>query len=163
MALTTAQLQALKASIAADPVLSALPLTSASAQVIADAYNEPASPAYVVWRTSLSRHEAQSDGFDWTQCDNLTTGQARIWEWIFNTTGSMNPSEPGIRSGITECWKGTAPKVAVATFVLGKCKRNASRAEKLFATGSGSTASPSTMAFEGALSSDDVQQARELP
>lgn len=163
MALTTAQLQTLKADILADQALASKPMTSAGALEIVAAYKLAASPSWVVWKSSLSRKESQADGFDWTQCDNLTTGQARIWEWIFDSSGVMNPSEPGVRSGISECWKGTSAKVAVATFVLGKCKRDANRAEKLFSSGSGTTLSPATMGFEGSLSSDDVQQARELP
>ena len=54
MALTPAQLTTLKAAILADPTLSAQPLTSGGAQVIADAMNAAAVPAFTVWKSNVS-------------------------------------------------------------------------------------------------------------
>lgn len=159
--LTSAQLQTLRTDIDAQTDPDFLEFRNAGDNAgMASWYNVAGST--VVWRSSITRHEAQADGFDWTQCDNLTNGQARIWEWIFNTTGAMNPSEPGVRAGIAECWKGTAAKVAVGVFVLGKCKRNATRGEALYAAGAGTTANPSTMGFEGSITVDDVRAAMAL-
>jgi hypothetical protein len=68
----------------------------------------------------------------------------------------MNPSKVNVRAGVSECWKGTASKVAVATAVFVHCKRPANIAEKLFASGAGSDASPATMTIEGSVSYNDV-------
>ena len=139
MQLTTQQLQALKALAQADPVAAGY-IASGDDVALAAWFNTAGT--YIVWRTSVKRDELQADGFDWAQVDNLTTGQARIWDWLFDTTNSLNPSSLGVRNGISECWKGTAAKVAVATFVLGLCKRTATRAESALAAGAGTTASP---------------------
>jgi len=152
MALNPAQLATLKAAILADPVLG--PLTSGPQSDygrITDAMNADASPAFVVWRTSVTRAEYQDDdNFDWTVVDNLSTGSKyRIWEWMFGTTGSINPSKPKIRAGIAACWVGNAALVAVEAAIIARSKRNATRTEKLFATGTGSNAAPALATFEG--------------
>lgn len=162
--MTPAQLQTLKASILADPVLSALPLTSGGAGVIVEAYNLQAAPDFIVWRTSVSWDEIMLNGMDWARVDNLSVGKARIWDWMFqNGSRSMNPSKANIRAGIDAAWVGTAADLAVRASVYTHCKRLATRGEKLFAFGTGSVAAPATMSYEGAITSDDVQQARELP
>lgn len=159
--LTTAQAQAIKAVILADPALAGLPMNSDGAFAIADALNLEASPAFVVWRTSVPQDEITQNGFTWTEIDNLSVGKARIWEWLFlNATRSMNPSKPNVRAGIVECWSGTAGKVAVQTSVFSHCKRNATRAEKALATGTGTDATPAQMTYEGMLSYQDIEQAR---
>lgn len=150
--ITLQQLAALKTDILADGSFSSIPHTADGAFAIAAAYNLDAAPAFVVWRTSVSRNECQQlASFDWTLVDNLTVGKGRIWEWMFMRDAAIDPSQANVRAGIAACWVGSAPLVAVATAVLTLCKRNATRAEKVFATGTGSTASPATMTFEGAI------------
>ena len=154
--ITEAQMATVKAYILATPALAAL--TSGPGtdyNTIALTLSADANPAFRVWKTSLTRNDAMGDGFDFTQVDNLTTGQARIWEWLF-IDGPMNPSVTSRRTAVSEAWKGTAAKVAVATYVLGQCKRNASQVEKLLATGTGSDAAPATMTHEGGISLSEV-------
>lgn len=159
--MTPAQLQTLKADIEADQVLNAFPNNSDGAFEIAKAYNLNASPNFTVWKTSVSQDEIMQNGFAWVEVDNLTVGKARIWEWMFqNTSRSINPSKANVRAGIAECWSGNAARNAVQAVVLGHCKRLATRAEKLFATGTGSEAVPATMTFSGPLSYADVEIAR---
>lgn len=154
MALTPAQQTALKAAILADPELTVW-VQDRRDDLIAGYYNEATTT--IVWKTSVTRDDSTGEGFDWTQVDNLTTGQARIWDLLFDTLSkTVNPSEPGKRAAIAECWKGTAGKVAVGTFVLSTWKRAANRVEALFATGSGTSLSPSTMTFEGSLTTNEV-------
>jgi hypothetical protein len=160
--MTPAQLQTLKAAILADPEMASQPMTSGGAQVIRSLFNLPASPAFVVWRTAVTRAEILQNGFDWTRLDNLSVGKARVWSDIF-VDGTINPSKANVRTGIDSVWVGTAPDLAVRAAVYVHCKRAATRAEKLLAAGTGSDAVPATMTFEGELSADDVQQARELP
>lgn len=163
MALTTTQAQTLKAAIDANPTWAAFPNTSDGAFGLAILLNEEATPAYVVWRTSLGLSEITQNGFTWVEVDNLTVGKARIWEWMFdNETRSINPSKVNIRDGIIEVWRGTAAKLAVQAVVFSHCKRNASEVEKILATGLGSDADPAVMSFEGTVSYADVQAARNI-
>lgn len=157
--MTPEQLSTVKAAILADPALAALtsgPGTDYNA--IAIAMSAEAAPAFVVWRTNVTRAELQDmAAFNWTQVDNLTTGgKYRIWEWMFGTTGSINPSKANIRAGIAATWVGNAQLLAVQTAVLAACKRNATRVEKLFATGTGSEGSPAVMDIEGGVSLGEV-------
>jgi len=162
MSLTNAQLQTLKTAILADPALAALPMTSGGATVIAEAMNALATPNFIVWKTDVSIDEIMRNGMDWARVDNLSVGKARIWDWL-GRLGSFDASKPNVRAGIDATWVGTSADLAVRASVYTHCKRKATRAEKLFATGVGSDASPAAMGFEGALSADDIQQARELP
>ena len=158
--LTEAQKTALAADVAKDPAFAELPRNSDGAYAVAAAYNLPASPEFIVWRTSVSQDEIMQNGFDWVRVDNLSVGKARIWEWLFNNQSrSMNPSKINVRAGIDETWKGTAADLGVRAAVYAHCKRKATRAEKLFSTGTGTDASPATMTQDGALSYSEVQAA----
>ena len=160
--LTTSQLQSLKADILADGVLSAKPMTYNGAMDIANAYAQNASPDYFVWRSSVSVNEiTQATSFDWTRVDNLSVGKARIWDWM-TRLGTFNPSNANIRAGIDATWVGTSADLTVRAAVCAVCYRKANRLEKLFATGSGSSATPSIMSLEGTITVDEVQQAREM-
>lgn len=152
--LTHEQLLALKADILADPALAA-----AYDEDVAHAYNLAASPEWVVWKTAVEVDEIMRNGMDWTQVDNLTVGKARIWDWM-TRLGNFNASKPNIRAGIDAAWVGTAAMLAVRATIYTHCKRAATRAEKLFSTGTGTTASPATMDFEGVLTYLDVSAAR---
>lgn len=155
--MTPEQLQTLKAAILNETDQAFVALRSAGETgAMAEWFNQPST--VVVWRSRVARNDVTVDGFDWTQVDNLTTGQARIWDLLF-ADGPIDPSEAGKRAGIRECWKGTAGKVAVGTFVLTQCKRFATRGEAVFATGAGTTASPSVSIAGGSISNDDIVQA----
>lgn len=164
MALTTAQMQAIKAYIVADNTLNAQPNTNAGNSVIAGVLNAIASPTFTVWRTNVTQDEIMQNGFDWVQVDNLSVGKARIWEWLFNNSGrSMNPAKANVRAGIAECWKGTAAMLAVRAAVLAHCKHASNVLEKILASGTGSDADPATMGYEGTITPDEIEQARSLP
>lgn len=158
--LTTSQQATLKAFIANDPILNAQPLNSDGAYAIAAAINQDATPAFIVWRTSVDTDEVMRNGMDWTRVDNLSVGKARIWEWM-TKPGSFNPSKANVRAGIDATWVGTTPDLAVRAAVYAHCKRNASVVEKLLVTsGSGTDATPAVMGFEGPISYQDVEAAR---
>lgn len=158
MSLTTQQLQTLKAAIAAetDPTFVAN-RNNGDTGAMAAWYNEPT--ATIVWRTSVSRAEIQDDdAFNWAQVDNLSTGSKyRIWEWMFdNDTRAINPSKANIRAGIAATWVGNAQLLAVQNAVLARCKRAASRAETLYDSGTGTTADPGLLGWEGPLQPFDI-------
>lgn len=144
--LTTTQLQALKTAILADSALSSQPNNDDGHLAIAVALNLTASPVWVVWRTAVSLSEVMQNGFDWARVDNLSIGKARIWEWMFLQAGTIDPSKTNVRAGIDACWIGTAPDLAVRAAVYAHCKLNASRAQKIFSTGTGTDATPAFLA-----------------
>ena len=158
MSLTPTQLETLKTAILADPALAAQPNTADGAFVIAAAMNSQASPDFTVWKTSVGVDEIMQNGFVWTTVDSMTVGKARIWDWM-SKLGAINPSRPNVRQGLTDAFgSGTAMANAIVPYL----KRLALRIEKLFATGTGSVSVPATLVFEGTISFQDVQEARNL-
>jgi hypothetical protein len=159
MALTPQQISTLKTFIDADPTLSTFPNNADGAYDMAPLLNANASPAFIVWKTSVSIDEIMRNGMDWARVDNLTVGKARIWDWL-GRLGSFDASKTNVRAGIDACWVGTAADLAVRAQVYTHCKRNASVVEKLLASGTGSDAVPATMGFEGPISYQDIMAAR---
>lgn len=154
--MTPEQLQTIKADILANPDLSAFPPGPDGAFAIADAYNQTAAPDYTVWRTQVDAEEVMSNGFVWTAVDGLTVGKARIWDWM-TRYGQINPSKVNVRQGLQDCFGAGSPMI---TGILPHCKRLATRAEKLLATGVGSNAAPALMGFEGNVTYRDIELAR---
>lgn len=157
--MTPAQNLLIKAYIEADPTLSVHPNNTDGAYIIAQTLNSLATPAFVVWKTTVQIDEIMRNGMDWARVDNLTVGKARIWDWM-SRLGSFNPSKLNVRAGIDSAWVGSAPDLAVRAQVYTHCKRTATVVEKLLATGTGSDAVPATMGFEGEVSYQAVDIAR---
>jgi len=117
--------------------------------------NQPST--FVVWKSSVSQDEIMQDGLDWACVDKLTVGKARIWEWLFDNEGSaINPSKANVRAGIDEAWKGTAADLAVRAAVYVHCKRFATAAESLLATGAGTDEAPGLLTFEGSVGINNI-------
>lgn len=182
--MTPAQLATLKAAILADQTMAAKPLTSGGALEIAVLLNAAASPAYNVWR-SVTPASNILDSITWA---NLTpadtadgtatfTNRALVCQAkqmnlqiILQGRDSVASGKLSVRGGLSDALQ-NVPAGAGGALVdagwagAGKVKatmtRTASVIEKLFATGNGTTATPSTMGYEGPVSSEDVQQARE--
>ena len=174
MSLTAQQSAALKADILADATLSALPNDPDSCAAIAAAYNQAASPAFTVWKSWVNENDLETTpGVDaanggaattwsWTAYIARSVGEQNGWMRLMRQ-GGANPSLANVRQAISDIFSGStnsAPAQRNHLTVLSK--RPATRAEKLFATGTGSYASPATLVFEGALAYSDVQQARKL-
>jgi len=159
--LTASQLTVLKADILADPVLSAYPQTADGLQAIAAAYNVNAAPAFWVWRTRITEEEivgeASPDGtlWSWPAYISRSAGEQNCWSRMFAKTEGINASRPNVRQGLADIFSGPSG-VAQRTHLLAIGRRLSTRAEKLFATGTGSTASPGTMTFEGTITVSDV-------
>lgn len=166
--MTPEQKAALKTYIQSHPDIGPM-FADGNLSGVADGLNAAASPAFYVWRTEVSQDEIMQNGFDWVRVDNLTPGKARIWEWMFdNATRATNPSKLNVREGIKECWKGTAADEAVRLAVYQHCQRLASRLEKVFAAGIGSSVTlgnptgtstgvgPGSLVVEGPISYTDL-------
>jgi len=170
--LTPAQLLALKNDILADSALNFQPNTSDGAFAIAAAYNLNAAPDFWVWRSQVSKDELVTsvsvDGttFNWTGSGFISrsAGEQAAWRELFSAEGFVDPSLPNVRQAFADIFSGSqSPAPANRTHLLAVARRRATRAEKLFASGTGSTGNPATMGFEGWLQYQDVQAARNLP
>jgi hypothetical protein len=157
MALTTAQLTTLKTDILNDPVLNAFPNNSDGAFEIAKAYNVQASPSFYVWRTNVPTKDCKTATV-WTEYIGRSQGERDAWQFMLSN-GILNAADTNVRQGIQDIFSGpSGANTRAALTAIGK--RLATRAEKLFSTGTGSEASPATMGFEGSLSYQDVELAR---
>ena len=160
MSLTAAQLATLKADILADPVLAAQPMNPDGAIAIADAYNALAAPAFIVWKTEVSRNDV-GKAFIASALAAITAGNndklANFAAW----NDVVNPSRADQRTFFNDIFSAAAgASTRAALDVL--WRRSASRVEKLFATGAGTDATPAAMTFEGRVSYQEIEQARNL-
>lgn len=155
MVLTNAQLSALAADIAASE-FSALPQTPDNAFAIAEAYNLGAEPVFVVWRTDVSVKDAKN-AMVWTEYVGRSHSERDAWRFML-ANGILDASDVNVRQGIQDIFSG--PQGAgTRSNLTAIAKRNASRVEALFATGTGSGGSPGTLVFEGTIGYRDVLRA----
>lgn len=160
--MTPEQLATLNAHIDASSDLNAHPNTPDGNVAVAALLNATASPDFWVWRREVDPADYLA-ALDWTEVDNIAAAKARIWEWLTgNGTRPIHPTSANERAGILQAFtQAAAPNTRAALIVLGR--RQATRIEKLLATGTGSTASPASLGFESPVSGDEVQAARDLP
>ena len=164
MALTTAQLTTLKADIIADATLNAFPNNSDGAFAIATAYNLLASPDFIVWRTQVPTADCKK-AMVWTEFIGRSAGERDSWQFMLSN-GVINGADTNIRQGIQDIFSG-AQGAATRAALTALAKTKASRIQKLFSTGTGSDASPATMASNISefylLPYQEVELARQLP
>lgn len=154
--LTTGQVATLRTSILADPALTpkCVPFGDGPYD-IAEAYNLPASPAYTIWRASYTpdlKAAAIDNGI--TQLDALTASKREVLLWWANRTHDAR-----LASTQAAMIDMTGSQNTLKAALQDGGKRAASRAERLFATGIGSAASPGSSTIDGALAVSDVQRA----
>lgn len=159
MALTPAQLATMKADIIATPAFNSQPNNSDGAFAIAAAYNLPASPNFTVWKTNVAINDV-GQKFNGTELAGLTTANNTRLQTIaqFLVLG-VNPSLTDTRQFFDDIFSGAGGTTTRAN-LLALWKRLATRAEKLYATGTGTDPAPATLTFEGSVSYSDVQTAR---
>lgn len=156
--LTPAQKTALAAHIAASPDLNSIPNTYDGAFEIARLMALPAAPAFIVWKSSVPKNEV-GKAFQATALAAITAGNndklANFAAW----NEVVEPYRADQRAFFDDVFSVTAGATTRAS-LLALWKRQANRAEKLFATGTGSDASPATLTFEGTLDYNEVYAAR---
>ena len=165
--LNAEQLTALKTYILADPVLSAKPMTLDGAYEMADILNAKAAPAFIVWRTSVSRHEivagtsAAGTVFNWAGSGYITRAQGErdAFREMFNSTGTVNPGRPSIQAAFQDIFSGTGNAALNRAHIQAMSKREATVFEELFAVGTGSSASPADLVVEGDIRPVEIAQA----
>lgn len=159
MPLTTAQLTTLKAAILADPALNAQPMNSDGAFAVAAALNLQATPAFTVWKFNVPIEQI-GNAFSGGELAGMTTAnQTRLQTIASYSQEGINPSLIDRRQFFDDVFSGAGGTVTRAKLLI-LWKRTATRAEKILATGTGTDAAPATMGYEGALSYQDVEQAR---
>lgn len=168
--------------------INALPNNSDANFSIAQWYNQAAAGPFVVWRdvpmetvlglisyASMTPADAvpSSNALDalliWQarslacqgkqfNLQNLTIGRSVAPMKRANYRTAMQDCLTNIPAGA-----GGNTIAANWTGVRDAAKFSATNAEKLFATGTGSTGSPADLSFEGAITMSDVETARNLP
>jgi opacity protein-like surface antigen len=160
--LTQAQLQTLKTFINTVPAWAALPNNSDTAFFIAGELNKAAVPAFVVWRTNVTADEI---GNAWvgTDIDGMAALNMQRLQLLLasSPSGVFDMSRVDRRAGFENPF-GTNQNNASRVAMRAVWKRAATVAEKLYATGTGSDASPGTMTFTGVVSYPEVFEARSL-
>lgn len=162
--LTTAQKATIKTDIANNSDLNVNPNTEPGNQNIAALYNAASSPDFWVWRSSVTEDEIvgqlsqDATLFSWTTFIGRSQGERDGWMRLFRS-GKVNPSLSNVQAAIADIFSG-AGGATQRTHILTCFRRKATRLEKLFATGTGSTAAPATLVFEGTVSIQDLNEAR---
>lgn len=154
--LTTEQRSALQAFIQADPVLSLFTPSADNAYAIADAMNVIAEPAFKVWRSDITVYEIRNV-LVWSEYDVLSVSKQNAFQFLCSN-GIVNATNINVRQGIASIFTGPN-QAGNLSALIALAKRSATKAEKLFATGTGSDATPATMGYEGSLGYQDVRDA----
>lgn len=180
--MTPAQLQAIKADIAADPVMSALPLNGDSNYEIARLYNLPPAVAMTVWRTEAPV-KLINDAIDYSKytpvdaADGTTIQTNRLMiiqtkqmnlQNLILARDTVDASKVNIRKGLQDAViqlpAGAAGAMVVAggaagANVLTAMLRNATRAEKLLTSGQSTTGTVTAnlLGFEGTVTDRDIE------
>jgi hypothetical protein len=160
--MTPAQLSTLKAAIAANPTWNNQPQDSTGAALIAADLNALASPAFIVWKSRVSIKDTGEafNGADWAGM--TSANHTRLQTVAQYLTEGYNAAKLDLRDMFNDIWSGAGGATTRAN-LLALWKRGATAGEKIYATGTGSDASPATLTFEGAISTSDVRDAREMP
>jgi hypothetical protein len=163
MALTAPQLASLKAAILADGTLSPLANNSDGNQVIANAFNLTASPTFVIWK-KLVTVSSVGDNLNGTELAGLTSlNHTRLQTVVILSENGINPSLADRRQFFDDIFSGAGGTTTRAN-LLALWKKNATRAEKLFSTGTGTDGSPATtdsnIGQTFILTASDVEAAR---
>jgi hypothetical protein len=155
--LTDIEKSTLKTYIEADATLNAYPHTSDGAFAIAALLNEEAAPAYVVWRTDVSTSECKA-AMVWTEYIGRSDAERQSWVFMLSD-GFIDASDVNVQQGIQDIFSGPQG-AATRAAMIEAAKRNATVVEQVFAAGSGTDGSPSTMGREGSVNYQDVLAAR---
>lgn len=156
--LTPAQIATLKTAINAetDPTFVALRNAGATG-AMAEWFNQPHA-TFIVWKTQVGIVEI-GNAIVSTELVGLTSINLQRLQTISDySDGTLNPSLADRRAAFDDVFSG-AGGTNTRPRLLALWKRFATRGERVFATGTGTSASPGTLVFEGAITDADVVQA----
>lgn len=157
MVLTTTQLTTLKTAINAeiDPAFVAL-RTANNEDGMAAWYNAPST--FVAWKTSVSI-SATGAVFNGAEWGAMTSANHTRLQTVAQYLASYNPGLADVRAMFNDIWSGAGGALTRAALLV-FWKRLALRGEKVFATGTGSDASPGLLVIEGNITSQNISDAR---
>jgi len=152
--LTTPQRAALKTAIQADSTANGF-YVAGNLDGLAAHLNAAASPSFTVWKTLVSINQV-GDNLVATELAGLSTLNATRLQTIADySTAGVNPSLPDRRAFFDDVFSGAGGVLTRAKLLI-LWKRLATRAERVFATGTGSDASPGTLVVEGAITTSEL-------
>jgi hypothetical protein len=142
---------------------------TSSDQTVADAYNVNAAVDCWAWRTNVLKGDiyfqtsVDATTWSWPTYINQTAGEKAGWAEMFYLN-TVNFALPNVQAAVANIFGGTGPPAAQRTHINTIARRKTKRGEKLFkldsgtgiTTGNCSTATPSTMTFEGDIRRIDI-------
>lgn len=182
--LTSQQLATIKAYIDATPELAAKPLNSDGNFDIAQALNQLAAPAFVVWNeaapldavqeavkwASLTPTDAPDGTQTWGNRSLACQGkQFNLQMILTRPSGTLRGDLVRVRDGLQDALSGVPSGISGAAVDAGwlgatgvrvALQRSAKVAEKVLATGTGTQGSPANLTFIGDITPDEVGLAR---
>lgn len=177
MPLTTAQLQTLKTDIIANTNVMPAGQPFAGTQVkditpgadgniaVAWWYNQVAAPDWIAWKrlVALADIAKKLNGSELAGLTSLNHTRLQTVVTLINASGGLDASLPDMRQFFDDIFSGAGGATTRAS-LLALWKRQATNAQKLFSTGTGSDAQPATTASNIGdafiLTATDVANAR---
>jgi hypothetical protein len=159
MQLTTAQLQTLKADIAAQTDPTFVAFRSVNDETgMADWYNLPST--FIAWKTSVSIIDTglAFNGAEWA---GMTSANHTRLQTVAQYLATYNAGKADVRAMFNDIWSGAGGATTRAN-LLALWKRPATRGERLFCTGTGSDAVPGILTREGNLSAQNISDALRI-
>ena len=157
--MTPAQNILIKADILANADLNSQPNIADGAFEIARLYSLEAVPTWTVWKSNVPIGTV-GKAFNGTELAGISaTNQSRLQTIAHFLIDGVNPSLLDNRQFFDDVFSGAGGTNTRAN-LSSLWKRPANRLEKLLSTGTGTSLSPATLSFEGTISYQDVQIAR---
>jgi hypothetical protein len=157
--LTQTQKATLRAALIADPAVQTW-LNSSQLQPIVDLYNQLATPAFWAFRTDVDPSEI-GKVVNYVAVAAMTTANLqRVSDFLrMNTTAFI--ARDDIKTFLLDTFSGALGGQGQATrdaldLML---RRQVTKAERLFTTGTGSTSAPATLGWVGPLTTEDISEA----
>lgn len=157
--LTPAQQATLKTYIQNDATLNAFPHNSDGAYAIAEALKAGASPDFIVWRTDVTAAET-GNAWAGTDIDGMSALNMQRLQLLLASSpgGIFDMGRPDRRAGFENPF-GTNVNNTSRVAMRAVWKRKANVLEKLFASGTGSDASPGTLTLQGSVHYSEIVSA----
>jgi hypothetical protein len=143
----------LKAAIAAETdVAFVAARTQGATGEMAAFYNQPASPAFYIWRSNYTPQDiAKAIDNGITQLDGLTASKRDSLLWWAERSHDMMLAQS--QAAVTDL---CGSQNTLKTAVLDGGKRTLLRGERMFASGTGSLAAPGSTLYEGNIRNEDI-------
>lgn len=160
--MTPAQIATLRTVVMAEPGLAAARQAGNDAAIAAWC-NALASPAFVVYKSVLSRHDiitgtsTTGTTFAWAGAAYITRSQGErdAFREMFNSTGTVVPSLSSIQGAFADIFSG-AGGAGNRAHIDAMSRRSATRAEKALSTGTGTTLAPAILGYETEITVEEA-------